>query len=85
MAKFPIPDEYAQQMKQAYQAEVLQRNQAITTMDPLMFLPAPDNWRQITKLPPAIQKRWADPLLIEIRSLSRKEHLDTKHHFQTTL
>jgi hypothetical protein len=66
------PDVFAQQMEQAYQVEVLQPNQAITTMDPLMFLPAPSNWRQISKLPPAIQKRWDDALLIEIKELVTK-------------
>lgn len=41
-------------------------------MDPLIFLPAPDNWKQILKLPSIIQKHWANALLIEIKELIKK-------------
>jgi hypothetical protein len=42
-------------------------------MDPMMFLPAPDNWRQILKLPPTIQMHWANALLVEIKELIKKK------------
>jgi hypothetical protein len=37
-----------------------------------MFLPAPDNWKQILKMPPAIQQHWANALLVEIKELIKK-------------
>jgi hypothetical protein len=68
----PPPEEYVQFVQLAYQAEVDQPMQNLRTMDPLMFLPAPDNWRQILRLPSAIKNYWAKALLIEIKELIKK-------------
>jgi hypothetical protein len=70
---FPPPEEYITQVEQAFQAEVTKPIQTIRTMDPMMFLPAPHNWRQILQLPPTIQTHWANALLVEIKELIRKK------------
>jgi hypothetical protein len=67
---WPPQEEYVTHVEQAFQAEVTKPIQTIRTMDPLMFLPGPDNWRQIMKLPPNIQTHWAKESLV--RRQSRK-------------
>jgi hypothetical protein len=69
---WPPPEEYLTRVEQAFQAEVSKPMQTIRTIDPLMFLPAPDNWRQILKVARGIQKNWADALLVEIKELIKK-------------
>jgi hypothetical protein len=70
---WPPPEEYITQVEQAFQAEVTKPIQTIRTMDPKMFPPAPDNWRQILKLPPTIQTHWANAQLVEIKELIKKK------------
>jgi hypothetical protein len=70
---WPPPEEYITHVEQAFQAEVTTPIQAIRTMDPLMFLPVPESWRQILKLPPTIQTHWANALLVEIKELIKKK------------
>jgi hypothetical protein len=45
-------------------------------MDPLVFLPAHDNWRQILRLPSNTKIYWANALLIEIEELIKKVNFD---------
>jgi hypothetical protein len=52
----PPPDEFTQHVEHAYLTEVTLPSQEVTTLVPLIFLPAPDNWKQILKLPSLIQK-----------------------------
>ena len=44
-----------------------------SNMDPTLFLPAPDNWKQILKLPPHIMKFWVESLLKEVKELIKKQ------------
>jgi hypothetical protein len=41
-------------------------------LDSLVFLPAPDNRKQILKLPPIIQRHWTNALLAEMKELIKK-------------
>jgi hypothetical protein len=68
----PPPDEFTQHVEHAYLTEVTLPSQEVTTLDPLLFLPAPDNWKQILKLPSLIQKHWTNALLAEMKELIKK-------------
>jgi hypothetical protein len=60
------PEEYAQDVDQAYQKEALLPTQGIRAMNPSLFFLAADNWRQILSFSPTIQ---ADALLVEVKGL----------------
>ncbi|KAG7340238.1 reverse transcriptase RNA-dependent DNA polymerase [Nitzschia inconspicua] len=68
----PIPQEFVETVEQAFNSEVFQDIQNVTDMDPSMFLPAPDNWKQILKLPPHIMIQWSASLLKELKELIKK-------------
>jgi hypothetical protein len=68
----PPPDELTQHVEHAYLTEVTLPSQEVTTLDPLIFIPAPNNWKQILKLPPLIQKHWTNALLTEMKELIKK-------------
>jgi hypothetical protein len=65
----PIPDEHTDHVQSAYNTEVLQPLLDATNVDPLAFLPAPKNWRNIIMLPPHLQKFGAVSLLIELKEV----------------
>jgi hypothetical protein len=68
----PIPDEYIDHVQSAYNAEVLQPLLDVTNMDPLAFLPAPNNWKDIIKLPHTFKVFWAASLLKELKEVIKK-------------
>jgi Reverse transcriptase (RNA-dependent DNA polymerase) len=58
--------------QRVYNIEVSQPLPSVSNMDPLMFLPAPNNWMDIIKLPPHLQKFWAASLLKELKEVIKK-------------
>jgi hypothetical protein len=68
----PIPQEYADHAHAAYIAEVEVPTQDAADMDPNLFLPAPNTWKEIMKLPPHIMKFWKESLLKELKELIKK-------------
>jgi hypothetical protein len=42
------------------------------TTDPHQFLPAPDNWNQVMKLPPRTKKFWIASFVKELKEVLRK-------------
>ncbi|KAG7336585.1 hypothetical protein IV203_014897 [Nitzschia inconspicua] len=70
----PTPEEYVETVERAYNNEVVQPIQEVTDMQPTMFLPAPDNWKQILKLPPHVMNHWSASLLKELKELVKKLH-----------
>ncbi|KAG7371220.1 reverse transcriptase RNA-dependent DNA polymerase [Nitzschia inconspicua] len=69
----PTPEEYVETVKCAYNNEVVQPIQEVTDMKPTMFLPAPDNWKQILKLPPHVMNHWSASILKELKVLVKKQ------------
>ncbi|KAG7340335.1 reverse transcriptase RNA-dependent DNA polymerase [Nitzschia inconspicua] len=69
----PTPEEFVETVERAYNNEVVQPIQEVTDMLPTMFLPAPDNWKQILKLPPHVMSHWSASLLKELKELIKKQ------------
>jgi hypothetical protein len=66
-----IPQELTLTVENAYNIEV-ENSIDTTQMNPNELLPAPDNWKQIMKLPPHIKKVWIKSFVTEIKELLRK-------------
>ncbi|KAG7357480.1 hypothetical protein IV203_002168 [Nitzschia inconspicua] len=69
----PTPEEFVDTVARAYHMEVIAPMQQLVDMEPTMFLPAPDNWKQILKLPPHVMDHWSASLLKELKELIKKE------------
>ena len=69
---FPwIPQDLTSDMEHAYHLEV-EKPIDITKINPELLLPAPDNWKQVLKLPPHIKKLWITSFVKELKELIKK-------------
>ncbi|KAG7349250.1 reverse transcriptase RNA-dependent DNA polymerase [Nitzschia inconspicua] len=71
--KHSVEQHFVETVERAYNNEVVQPIQEVTDMQPTMFLPAPDNWKQILKLPPHVMSHWSASLLKELKELIKKQ------------
>jgi hypothetical protein len=80
-----IPPDLIMEMQHAYTTEV-DNAMDFNTTDPQQYLPPPDNWSQVMKLPPRTKKFWIASFVKELKEVCKKgtvEH-DT-HPTRTTL
>jgi hypothetical protein len=67
-----IPEELTFEMQRACHTEV-ENSIDITNMDPSSLLPAPENWKQVLKLPPHIKRLWILSFVKELKELIKKD------------
>jgi hypothetical protein len=60
-------------MHQAYHLEVVAPLTTLAGTDPDPFMPAPETWRSMMRLPDTIKKHWVESLKKEIKALISKE------------
>jgi hypothetical protein len=67
-----IPEELTSEMQRACHTEV-ENSIDITNMDPSSLLLAPENWKQVLKLPPHIKRLWILSFVKELKELIKKD------------
>jgi hypothetical protein len=67
-----ISEELTSEMQRACHTEV-ENSVDITNMDPSSLLPAPENWKQVLKLPPHIKRLWILSFVKELKKLIKKD------------
>ena len=68
-----IGREIQAEMQQAYVAEVQAEEDNLSRMDPAPFLPAPDKWQQVLKLPTNVRKAWTKSFIKELKEILKKD------------
>jgi hypothetical protein len=70
----PIDRDVLDEIHQAYHLEVVAPiTKNLAGADPDPFMPAPETWRSMMRLPDAMKKHWVESLKKEIKALIAKE------------
>jgi hypothetical protein len=69
----PIGQDVLDEMHQSYHLEVVAPLKTLAGTDPDPFIPTPETWRSMMRLPDTIKKHWVESLKKEIKALISKE------------
>ena len=75
-----IGREIQAEMQQAFVAEVLSEEDNLSRMNPAPFLPPPDKWQQVLKLPTSVRKAWTKSFIKELKEIIKKDTVSKVGH-----